>query len=621
MHVGGGAGDTRNALERLLHERSVRAVFQPIVDLSNGEILGFETLTRPGPDSGFANPGELFDAAEAEQLLWPLEALTREMALEAASSWPAGRLLFLNSSPNVFADARFAQAIADLVQATPGLTPNRVVLEITERSDQQFVDGLVEQVQRVKELGFQVAIDDVGAGTSGLNRIMALRPHWLKLDRALVDQIDRDRVRQNLVRFFVHFARLTGVRMIAEGIERREDLAALIELGVPFAQGYFLGKPGSREQTLAPELAGWLRSTWLSADMVRFRDPAWARISRFARPVLTADADQPIREVRTRLLSAKESLGIVVTQGERIVGWCGRDAVIGASPDCSRAIATLVSPAAITATTDTSLTEALDLAASRGEASVASPLLLLDGQRVVGMLTVHDLLNAAAEATREVHLRTAPLTGLPGRVRCDEHIGELLSGRYESIGSARSGPAYDAALVDIRGLADFNGTYGYELGDQLLRHLAAMLQRYVAQLDPPAFLGHLNDDRFLVTARREVLAPRLRRLGERFDALVESQSPLLNEYTSTREPGLTLAPAANGSAPGGDRVGTLFRGAGVGLRILLVPDVASHAGDVREFHRLITALKERHDAQTTTDGPRGSCMLVAGAEPVLKLTA
>ncbi|MFN9974865.1 MAG: EAL domain-containing protein, partial [Phycisphaerae bacterium] len=136
----------REKIEATLKSDGLQAAFQPIVDLRCGEIAGFETLTRLARGSAFTNPGELFDAAEKSGTLWDLEGRTRAVSLEAASQWHGGTKLFLNTTPQVFSDSRFSQAITTLVKNTPGLTPSRVVLEITERSDLKKIDGLVEHV-------------------------------------------------------------------------------------------------------------------------------------------------------------------------------------------------------------------------------------------------------------------------------------------------------------------------------------------------------------------------------------------------------------------------------------------------------------------------------------------
>ena len=169
-----------------------------------------------------------------------------------------------------------------------------MVLEITELSDEQDFPGLAEQVKRLRDMGFDAAIDDAGAGASGLNRIMIIRPTWIKLDREFVRGIDTDRYKQNLVRFFVHFARLSGVSVIAEGIEHKSELAMVIDLGVRYAQGYYLGHPGPREQTTDPRFVSSVRGRWAEVDAEAAPANDSATLAKLCRPVLTLEADSTV---------------------------------------------------------------------------------------------------------------------------------------------------------------------------------------------------------------------------------------------------------------------------------------------------------------------------------------
>ncbi|MCH7848750.1 MAG: EAL domain-containing protein [Planctomycetes bacterium] len=127
----------------------------------------------------------------------------RRVTFAAAAEWPNDALLFLNCSPPVFGGATFLDLIADDLKRVDGLDSRRIVLEITERADHGEFDNLDLRSLELRELGYQIALDDVGAGTSGLNRIMSLRPNWLKLDIELISGIDVDPFKQNLIRIAI----------------------------------------------------------------------------------------------------------------------------------------------------------------------------------------------------------------------------------------------------------------------------------------------------------------------------------------------------------------------------------------------------------------------------------
>ncbi len=506
-------------LLRLIASEGVEAVFQPIVNLERATIAGRETLSRPAKGSGYANASELFDDGEKMGRLWDLELLTRRQSFAAALDWPSEAQLFLNTTPQVMADPRFVGELVQSVRSTPGLTPGRIVIEITERCESRYDDDLVRQVSLLKSFGFEIAVDDVGAGTSGLNRIMALRPRWLKLDRELVVDIQLDRTRQNLIRFLLHFARMSGVRVIAEGIEREEELASLMDLGVVYGQGFFLARPGVRSLQLAPPLVEWLKSRRVNGEATRSRDPRQTPIKRYSRPGMVVASGMCAIDVASLLLREPREPGVVATDGERFVGWCPRDQVLRAAGDgrSHQPVGFLVHPDASIVDPDTSICVALELGCARDERSAGDPLVLGDAGGVVGIATVGDLLQAAATLSREVQSRTAPVTGLPTRVRADEHIG-LLIRRSRPDSTTIRPPSYDAAVVDIRCFADFNAVFGFDLGDQLLQRLVSLIQSEVAGDDHENFVAHLGDDRFLITARSGVLFDRLNRLALAFDS-------------------------------------------------------------------------------------------------------
>lgn len=526
---------------------SVRTAFQPIVDLKCAEIAGFETLTRLSDPSEFKSPSELFDAAEKTGELWSLEEVTRRVSLASASGWPSGSKLFLNTTPQVFADPRFCSELLRAVRATDGLTPTRIVLEITERSAHHHDHSLDEQVRMVKAAGFEIAIDDVGAGTSGLNRIMALRPHWLKLDRELIENISHDRVRQNLIRFFLRFATLSGVKLIAEGIEREDELAMLMELGVVYGQGYLLGRPGARDQQLLPEIRNFIRSRRVGGIADAHRDPRVLSVRRYVRAVKMVDSRCKAIDVAAEIMRDPSVTGVLVMESGRPAGWCERDSLLRFAADDLHAqqMEYVVRPGVACTGPETTIPDALELASGREERSIGLPLIVTDDAGVVGMLSIGDLLHAAADLARETQLRIAPLTGLPGRVLADEHLRRLLERTGTRVGDHTPSPTvHDVAVLNVRGFARYNDSMGYELGDELLKRLSDLFRTSARAERPEIFFAHIGNDRFLATAPTGSLQGPVERFLREFD---ERETALAAARTGAPTPRIrvTLAVAAS----------------------------------------------------------------------------
>ena len=242
-----GISQSHQDLIDAIQGRRLGAAFQPIVDLTRSRILGVEALVRPRPTASFSTPSELFDRAEQLGLLWSLEDAIRRATFRAASPWPEATLLFLNTTPDVMAHPMFADALLDAASEIADLSPDRLVIEITERAADTHLSRVREASDLLRSRGVQIALDDVGAGENGLKRITQVRPDWLKLDREMISGIDRDPIRQHLVRSLVDFASSAGVGVIAEGIERRAELSTVVSLGVEYAQGFLIGCPSSRQ--------------------------------------------------------------------------------------------------------------------------------------------------------------------------------------------------------------------------------------------------------------------------------------------------------------------------------------------------------------------------------------
>jgi EAL domain-containing protein (putative c-di-GMP-specific phosphodiesterase class I) len=230
-------------LRRILEGGEVRSVYQPLVDLRARSTIGFEALTRvaPGP---FSNPEELFRTAQDHGALWNLERLCRARALDGLPPMQAHQLLFLNIESESFHDPELVGSTFLDELRRVGLAPHKIVLEVTEHSAIEDFDDFRGVLQRLRDCGFLLAMDDVGAGYSGLQAIAEIEPDFLKLDMALVRDLHNRPVKRKLISTIRRFTESTGATLVAEGVERPEELASLAHLGVRCAQGFLLAQPG-----------------------------------------------------------------------------------------------------------------------------------------------------------------------------------------------------------------------------------------------------------------------------------------------------------------------------------------------------------------------------------------
>ncbi|HSD27125.1 MAG TPA: EAL domain-containing protein [Vicinamibacteria bacterium] len=244
---------SRCDLQEVLLTDDLSTVFQPIVDLRSREVLGYEALSRGPAGSVYQMPLRLFAMAEEADLVFELDRKCRCRALAAATSIPARAKLFVNVVPPAMWDPEFQGAALVRLAEAQGLTPDRVVLEITERSAIENYALFADQLSDLTRYGFSIAVDDVGAGYSGLEKIAHLNPHYLKFDIELVRNIDSSYIRREMTRALKSFADSIGSTIIAEGIERDGELKTLLDLGIQYGQGFLLGRPAPAFQ--APALA------------------------------------------------------------------------------------------------------------------------------------------------------------------------------------------------------------------------------------------------------------------------------------------------------------------------------------------------------------------------------
>ncbi len=224
---------------------SLWMAFQPIVSVSRGRPYAYEALLR-SREPGFLGPGPLLDYAERARRLPELGRAVRELCADAAANAPAGTALFVNLHPDDLHDAELYDASSSLASYA-----HRVVLEITERGALGEPKRARDRIRRLRDLGFRVAIDDLGAGYSGLSSVAVLEPDFVKLDMSLTRDLTSSPVRMRLVGSMVDACRDLGMQLVAEGVETARELEALRGLGCDLLQGYHFAKPAPSFELLA----------------------------------------------------------------------------------------------------------------------------------------------------------------------------------------------------------------------------------------------------------------------------------------------------------------------------------------------------------------------------------
>lgn len=244
-------GQQRQAVRHVLDTNAIQIALQPVVDLLTGRCVSMEALAR-FPSMGA--PDVVFAQAEEVGLRAEVETLAVRKALELLPVLEGDQSLAVNLSPDVALHLMPRTAIDQPL--------HQLTLEITEHAAVENYAEIREQVRPLRERGLQLAIDDAGAGFASLRHIIELQPDIIKIDRAIIADIDRDPGRRSALTTFVLLALDIGGKVVAEGVETRQELATVASLGVDAAQGYLLARPS----TDPTDFARWASSTTLLSD-------------------------------------------------------------------------------------------------------------------------------------------------------------------------------------------------------------------------------------------------------------------------------------------------------------------------------------------------------------------
>ncbi|SEJ66464.1 EAL domain, c-di-GMP-specific phosphodiesterase class I (or its enzymatically inactive variant) [Deinococcus reticulitermitis] len=222
---------------------------QPIVALSSGEVYGQEALVRACVEGELIGAGALLQAATVHDQARAFDAQARRVAIRTAYPQLAeGQVLFINFAPGVVYNPDVCLQTTFQACREVNADFSRLLFEVTESEAFPDLGLLAAILQRYRAEGAQVALDDLGAGQTSLTYLDALRPDLVKLDRGLIQGLHADDHRVPLIGALIAYAHDLGIRVVAEGIEREEELHMVRDLGADYAQGYFLGRPAPAPQ-------------------------------------------------------------------------------------------------------------------------------------------------------------------------------------------------------------------------------------------------------------------------------------------------------------------------------------------------------------------------------------
>lgn len=510
-------GKRTSEFKELLATKSLNVVYQPITALDSGEILGWEALTRGPVNSYFHRPDVIFSFAEEAGLLYPTERLCRELAIRNLGQLGTDQKLFLNVHPHIIADRNFVKGETLARINEYGLNPQNIVFEITESHSIKDYKSFRSTLEHYRNQGYRVAVDDVGAGFSGLQSIAEIRPDYMKIDLSLVRNIDSNQIRRSVMEALLTLAEKISSFVIAEGVETQSELNTLLALGVHFVQGYYLARPAYPKPLVPKALVSYI-SRHGGRDINRgWRQPL--TIEDIAMSAVVVDERTSVQEVKEKLDAAKLPIsGVVVTREERPVGLVMRynlyrvlSSQYGVSLYFQRPIGMIMDGAPLLVESSTPLEQAAEKAMNRESEKIYDDLIVIDDGALVGVVSVQRMLDSITRIQVELAKGANPLSGLPGNVAIEEELARRTCTDRQSM----------VIYADLDHFKAYNDTYGFESGDRMIVLLARIIshatKKYGSMED---FIGHIGGDDYIIISRSECAETICKSVVKLFDRLV-----------------------------------------------------------------------------------------------------
>lgn len=508
-------GHPLSELELVLLERRLTGHFQPILDGRNRRYIGFEGLMRGPEGSALRNPLDLLAAAANEDREDELERAALHCITSAFISLGLPGKLFLNVSPATMLSGFLESDEVTAFLRTRRLAHHRVVLEITESQRITDFTAFGRVVERLRQLGFLIALDDLGEGFSSLRLWSELRPDFVKIDKHFVAGVHQDALKFHLVRSIHEIAESCHATVIAEGVENETVLTTLRDMGIPCLQGFLVERPSpSPGETPSPAVIGMLQQPHLivfPANRANGPEGVARALLHPVTPVAPEDKSCDIYErfhdtPSLMVLPVVDRAGVVqgILQRHQVIDRYARPfgrEVFGRKP-CTL----LMDNDPVIVDAGTPLQEIGQIVARMSDTSLQDGFVITEFGRYLGVGRITDLVAAITELQIKAARYANPLTQLPGNVPLNEHADRLLA----------NGRAFTACYADIDHFKPYNDVYGYRRGDDLIQLLGQILRE---NIDPAVdFIGHIGGDDFMLLVQSDDWEARCLAILANFDA-------------------------------------------------------------------------------------------------------
>lgn len=509
--------DPIQKLHDAIEQRRLTVLFQPIIDLANSSIIGYEGQIRGPSDDLLHSPVRLYRLAKQAGRLLDLENLCCQLTVDSFAELKLQGILFLRLNVDVFLEHKFKEIQLAHVVEKAGIDPQRIVVSLCVRNpyDVSNPNLLPKIISRYIELGYKVALEDQGEMFSMLQSTPEIYPSCVKINRHLIQDIDKDPVKVQLIKSLLETAANSGFITMAEGIETRGELLLARELGISLGQGSFISRASRKPARLTPrEICNVLASSDAGGSSHANHEHNGINAIMEKAPVFSLENNN---EEVFQVFEQNPQLSVVaVTNNKLPVGLINRSVFINriARPYQrelygKKSCSTFMDPEPLIVDRNISI-QALSRLLAEDQRHVSLGFIFTENGHYLGVGTSQNLIHEITEMQIQSARYANPLTGLPGNAPIDDHIDTLLAGDEP----------FCVCYFDLDNFKPFNDVYGFSMGDAMIQMTAKVINE---QCDPEIdFVGHIGGDDFIALFRSPDWEERCRGMLKQFGVDVMS---------------------------------------------------------------------------------------------------
>ncbi|WP_163135323.1 GGDEF domain-containing protein [Agarivorans sp. Alg241-V36] len=489
--------------ETLISQQSLDTAFQTIWDHNNNQALGYEALSRGPQNSYFRSPLTLFEFARQSCQQHELEFLCAQLACQRFDKQNLAGQLFINFSPDTLLYVYQQQGAHCFKQLIP--CNGSLVIELTEHLPISVDEALLNCITDLRKLAISFALDDFGAGYAGIKTWLQLSPEYLKLDCFFCEQLLENSKVSTAISAMVNLAEQIGSQIIVECIENAEQYQQLVNLDIPYLQGFHIARPSTK-----PKQQETRPSTPASSEP--YTALSLASIANTVNPELSS------KELLKTILEDKAIHSLpVVNQQQQVLGLLKRDELLarysgpyGHSLNQRKTVADLMDIKPLIVDVNTSLSEIGRKLSQHTASGLDAAFIVTQDSRYYGIGLAVDVMRKLSDYKLQLARYANPLTALPGNVPLQRSLNHLITSKT----------CFDLAYFDLNNFKPFNDICGYERGDRMIKLVAELLRLHLSK--HAHFIGHLGGDDFIVIFTKQEWQPSVLQLLNKFDSRREA---------------------------------------------------------------------------------------------------